>query len=187
MAKWKKKREIMRRYDQSASVYDVQYAEEQGAKIKAALSELELKKGSLILDVGCGTGLLFSHVAENASLLIGLDFSKLLSQANERAKQFSNVALLRADADFLPFPDKTFNLIFAVTLLQNLPGPLRVLFEITRVAQREATIIVTGLKKEFSREEFVQLLERAKLEISILKVDEQLRGYVAICVLESSC
>lgn len=187
MTKWKKKRRVMRRYDQSASVYDVQYAEEQGAKIQAALADLELKDGSLILDVGCGTGLLFSHVTESASLLVGLDFSGLLRHANDRAKQFSNVALLRADADFLPFPDKAFNVIFAVTLLQNLPSPLDALCEIARVAQREATIIVTGLKKEFSKEGLVQLLERAKLEISILKVDEHLRGYVAICVSENSC
>jgi ubiquinone/menaquinone biosynthesis C-methylase UbiE len=177
----------MRRYDQSASVYDLQYAEEQGAKILAALADLELKDGSLILDVGCGTGLLFSHVAESASLLVGLDFSGLLRHANDRAKQFSNVALVRADAGFLPFQDRVFDVIFAVTLLQNLPSPLDALCEIARVAHREATIIVTGLKKEFSKEEFVQLLERTKLEISILNVDEHLRGYIAICVSDNSC
>lgn len=181
MAKWKTKRKIRRRYDQSASVYDLQYAEEQGAKIQAALNEVELQDGSLILDVGCGTGLLFHHIAESAALLVGLDFSELLKQANDRAKQLSNITLLQADADFLPFPDRIFDVIFAVTLLQNVPSPLDALSEIARVAQRHATIVVTGLKKEFSREDFVQLLERAKLEITILKTDEHLKGYIAIC------
>jgi hypothetical protein len=47
-------------------------------------------------------------------------------------------------------------------------------------------VIATGLKKKFSREEFAQLLKRARLEISILKADEQLKGYVAICVARNS-
>ncbi len=177
----------MRRYDYSASVYDTQYCEEQEAKIKAALSEIKLRKGSSVLDVGCGTGLLFSHIAEDAALLVGLDFSSnILRQASKRAKQHSSVAILRADADFLPFPDKTFNAVFAITLLQNMPNPLRGLYEIKRVAQSKAAVIVTGLKKEFSREEFAQLLKGAKLEIWVMKADEQLKGYVAICAAKNS-
>ncbi len=187
MTEWNKKRKVMRRYDHSASVYDIQYAEEQKAKIKAALNELKLKKGSLVLDVGCGTGLLFPHIAEDAALLVGLDFSSIiLRQARKRARQHSSVAILRADVDFLPFRDKTFNVVFAITLLQNMPNPLRGLYEIKRVAQSKAAVIATGLKKEFSREEFARLLERAKLEISVMKADVQLRGYVAICVAKNS-
>jgi ubiquinone/menaquinone biosynthesis C-methylase UbiE len=182
MTEWDKKRRVMRRYDHSALVYDKQYAGEQEAKIKAALKKLELEKIGLALDVGCGTGLLFPHVAEDADLLVGLDLSsKILSQARKRAVQYSNVAILRADADVLPFPDGTFNKVFAITLLQNMPNPLRSLCEIKRVAQSKATIVVTGLKKEFSREEFAQLLKKAKLKISVVKADGQLKGYIAIC------
>jgi len=181
-ANWKKKRKIMRRYDHSASVYDRRYHEEQEAKTKAALDELVLVKGGLVLDVGCGTGLLFPHIAEGADLVVGLDFSsKILRQAKDRARQFLSVAILRADADFLPFPDGIFNVVFAITLLQNMPNPLRGLFEINRVIQSGAAVIVTGLKKEFSREEFAQLLKKAKLEILVVKTGEPLKGYIAIC------
>ncbi len=183
MTGWNRKRKVMRRYDHSASVYDVQYSEEQEAKIKAALDELKLEKSSLVLDVGCGTGLLFPHIAEDADLLVGLDFSlRILAQARKRAEKHSSVAILRADADFLPFPDRTFNMVFAITLLQNMPDPLRGLYEIKRVAQSKAAVIVTGLKKEFSREEFAHLLERAKFRFSVVKADERVKGYVAICV-----
>jgi len=182
-AEWNKKCKVMRRYDRSASVYDTQYGEEQEAKIEAVLSELKLRKGSLVLDVGCGSGLLFPHLAKDIDLLVGLDFSRnILRQAKKRAKQHSNIAILRADADFLPFKDNIFNAVFAITLLQNMPNPLRCLHEIKRVAQNAATVVVTGLKKEFSNEKFVQLLKEAKLEILVMKANGQLKGYVALCV-----
>jgi ubiquinone/menaquinone biosynthesis C-methylase UbiE len=185
-SEWNRKRKIMHHYDHSALVYDVQYREEQEAKIEAALDELKLRKSSLVLDVGCGTGLLFPHIATDVNLLVGLDFSpKILRQAWKRAKQYENVAILQADADSLPFPDKTFNPVFAITLLQNMPVPLRCLQEIKRVAKINATIIVTGLKKEFSKEKFEQLLSRAKLEISVIRANKQLKGYVAICTAKS--
>ncbi len=187
MTEWNKKRKVMRRYDYSAFVYDTQYLGEQEAKIKVALSELKLKKDSLVLDVGCGTGLLFPHIAEDTDLLVSIDFSSnILKQARKRAKQYSNVAILRADADFLPFPDKIFNVVFAITLLQNMPDPLHGLIEIKRVAQSKATVIATGLRRGVSKEEFAQLLEKAGFEISIVKADEQLKGYVAICVARNS-
>jgi demethylmenaquinone methyltransferase/2-methoxy-6-polyprenyl-1,4-benzoquinol methylase len=179
---WNQKRKIMHDYDYSASVYDVQYGEEQEAKIEAALDEVRLGKSSLVLDVGCGTGLLFPHIATDVDFLVGLDFSrKILKQAWKRAKQYGNVAILQADADFLPFSDETFNHVFAITILQNIPDPLRCLQEIKRVAKSEATVIVTGLKKEFSMERLKQLLKRACLKISLMKMDEQLKGYVAVC------
>ena len=75
MSEWKKKREVMLHYDQTAASYEAQYAEEQDAKMEAALSGVYLKENSLILDVGCGTGLLFPHIADKARLLVGIDTS----------------------------------------------------------------------------------------------------------------
>lgn len=187
MSEWNKKHEVMRRYDHSASVYDIQYGEEQEAKIKAALDELKLRKNSVVLDVGCGTGLLFPYIVKATDLLVGLDFSsKILKQAKKRSKEYSTVALLRADADFLPFQNQTFNAVFAITLLQNMPNPLRVLHETKRIAKSRAVIVVTGLKKEFSKDAFTQLLKKAKLQISIMKTNGQLKGYVAICVAKKA-
>jgi demethylmenaquinone methyltransferase/2-methoxy-6-polyprenyl-1,4-benzoquinol methylase len=182
MSEWNKKREVMRRYDHSALVYDIQYGEEQEAKIKAALNCFKLEKNSLVLDVGCGTGLLFPYITRNTNLLVGLDFSRsILKQAKKRCREHPSVALLRADADFLPFRNQTFNAVFAITLLQNMPNPLQALNEIKRVAKSQAVVIATGLRKEFSKDEFMRLLKKARLRILVMKADKQLRGYVVVC------
>jgi len=176
----------MRHYDRAAKVYDAQYSEEQEAKINAALKSLKLRDNAIVLDAGCGTGLLFPHIARAVRLVAGLDLSSsIMGEAKKRAKQLPNTALLRADADQMPFQDHTFDTVFAITLLQNTPNPHLTLEEIKRVSKSRAVIVATGLKKQFTLRSFTDLLHQARLNIKALETDERLRGYVAVCTKSS--
>ena len=181
--KWNQKRKTMRRYNLTAQLYDVRYAEEQEVKYKTALERLNVARNSKVLDVGCGTGFLFSHVAAEAQTVVGVDISgKLLLQAKARARKFRNVHLIQADADHLPFKANQFSVVFAFTVLQNLPKPLETLKEIKRIAERDASIVVTGLKKTFSLDAFRELLQSAGLRVVSLKDDDMLKCHVAVSV-----
>jgi len=182
MGEWKKKREVMLHYDQTAGGYDAQYAEEQNAKMEAALGNITLKKNSIMLDVGCGTGLLFPHIANKTQRLIAIDISRtLLKQAKKRAQQHPNLALIQADADHTPFKDQTFHTVFAITLLQNIPNPTVTLREIERIANPEATIGLTILKKRFTQKAITELLRKAKLKITILKTTAKTKDHIITC------
>jgi ubiquinone/menaquinone biosynthesis C-methylase UbiE len=182
MQEWDKKHGTMRHYDCQAKVYDAQYLEEQNAKIGSALKTVELRSNELVLDIGCGTGFLFHHIDNAAKLLVGLDISqKALQIAKKRTKSMSNTVLIRADADYTPFLDQTFDRIFAVTLLQNMPDPAKTISEIKRISTSETVFVLTGLKKKFTQEGFVSLLNRAQLKLSTTKTGEHLKGYVAVC------
>src|SRR3989304_1010748 len=173
----------MQRYDLTAQMYDVRYAEEQETKYKKALEKLNIPSNSLVLDVGCGTGLLFSHVAADAQTVVGLDVSrKLLLQAKEHARKIRNVHVVQADADYLPLKNDCFNIVFAFTVLQNMPKPLETLKEIKRTAKRDAAIVVTGLKKAFSSEAFRELLRHTGLRTVSFEDDDALKCYVAVTV-----
>ena len=186
VSEWKQKRRVMRRYDLTAQLYDVRYAEEQEAKYKIALKNLTITSNSHVLDVGCGTGLLFSHVAAEAETVVGLDVSgKLLLQAKERAKNFRNIHLVQADADHLPFKNEYFTVVFAFTVLQNMPKPAETLNEIKLTAKHDGSIVVTGLKKIFSLEVFGELLQQAGLRVVSLKDDGTLKCYVAVSLRSS--
>ena len=172
----------MRHYDQEATIYDAQYLGEQNAKIEDALSNTELKPNELVLDLGCGTGFLFQHIDETIRLLVGLDISSnVLQEAKKRTKNLSNIALVRADADNTPFPDCIFDRIFAITLLQNMPDPLKTISEMKRIGKPQTIFAVTGLKKKFTTKSFVDLLERARLKVVTLNTNERLKGHVAVC------
>jgi demethylmenaquinone methyltransferase/2-methoxy-6-polyprenyl-1,4-benzoquinol methylase len=179
--KWDQKRKIIRRYDLTAQLYDVRYAEEQDLKYRTALELLNVTRSSKVLDVGCGTGLLFRHVAAEAQTVVGMDISgKLLLQAKKRARNFRNVHLVQADADHIPFKHNYFSVVFAFTVLQNLPEPLETLKEVKRIAERDAPIVMTGLKKAFSLDAFRELLQSAGLRVVSLKDDDALKCHVAV-------
>lgn len=182
MAQWKKKRQILRRYNQSAAVYDAQYYEEQEAKIKTALANITIKKEDFILDVGCGTALLFPHLAQKTKFMVGVDVSKgILEKAKTRVKLFQNSAIVLADSDFLPFKAATFRFAFAITVLQNTPQPFRTLGEMKRVTKKQASVVVSGLRKRFSKSDFKQMLKEAGLRIKVLKLDKNQKEYISTC------
>lgn len=171
----------MQRYDLTAEMYDARYAEEQTSKYKKALENINLTGDSIVLDVGCGTGLFFSHVTVKSHIVVGLDVScELLLRAKEQAKTLRNVFVVQADADHLPFRNEFFDVVFSFTVLQNMPKPLMTLSELKRVAKLDGSIVVTGLKKVFSLDAFMDILEAAGLQAVSFVDDEFLKCYVAV-------
>lgn len=175
----------MRHYDLQAEIYNVQYLGEQNAKINEVLKNMKLKAQEMVLDLGCGTGFLFQHVSKRVKHVVGLDVSqKALAKAKKHSKNMSNVFLVRADADNTPFPDHLFDKVFAITVLQNMPNPKITITEMKRTSKPNSMFAVTGLKKKFTQEDYVSLLETSQLKIVWLNTNEQLKGHIAVCTIK---
>jgi demethylmenaquinone methyltransferase/2-methoxy-6-polyprenyl-1,4-benzoquinol methylase len=176
----------MRRYNLTSQMYDDRYRQEQEAKYRAALEGLNLQRDSWVLDVGCGSGLFFSHIMGAVQGVVGVDVSrKLLLQAHQRAKPCGNVSVVLADADHLPFKEDVFDFVFAFTVLQNMPKPVETLKQLRAVAAGDARFVVTGLKAALSLEVFGELLETAGLTAVSLRSDDTLRCNVVQCIQRS--
>jgi len=177
---WKDKRKVMQRYNLTANMYEERYAEEQKAKYEAALENVDIANCT-VLDVGCGSGLFFSHTAKKAEVLVAIDVSrKLLLKAKEQAQAFGNAFVLQADADHLPFREAFFDAVFAFTLLQNMPEPSETLNQLKLVVKLGGRVVVTGLKKAFALNTFMDVLEGAGLRIVSFVDEEDLKCYVAV-------
>ena len=164
----------------TAGMYEERYAEEQRAKYRAAMENVSVAGGA-VLDVGCGTGLFFSQVTSRASMVVGVDISrKLLLKAKDEGRKACNVSVLQADADHLPFGDAVFDAVFAFTVLQNMPKPSETLCEFKRVTKPPGSVVVTGLKKVFPMDRFMDFLEGTSMRVASFVDNEDLKCYVAV-------
>jgi ubiquinone/menaquinone biosynthesis C-methylase UbiE len=177
---WKSKRKVMRSYDVTSEMYDERYKDEQKRKYKKALESIETACKA-VLDVGCGSGLFFPEIASDVTLVVGVDVShNLLLKARRQADEFSNVHLLQADADNLPFIDRFYDAVFSFTVLQNLPNPKKTLCELERVTKFGGEIALTGLKKAFPLEKFMDILEGSSFKVVSFSDNESINCYIAV-------
>jgi ubiquinone/menaquinone biosynthesis C-methylase UbiE len=94
---------------------------------RQAVSELRLKSGDTVVDIGCGTGLnipLLQQAVGTQGRVIGVDISEeMLAQARDVAQhhQWSNVQLVCIDAPQFDFPSRVDAVLstYALTLVPN--------------------------------------------------------------------
>src|SRR5258708_26122191 len=104
-----------------------------------ALENISLKKGSQILDLGCGLGdttLLLSDFF-TGTYATGLDQdAALIKAANEEKKLLhANLYFVCGDALALPFDDNSFDFVFCRYLLHHIPDAVAAMEEMKRVCK----------------------------------------------------
>ena len=159
-----KKIEIISKYDQTADIYDRRYNSIQNLKYNLIFEKLKNIETDSILDVGCGTGLLFKLLKNNTNLFMGIDISRNMLKIALKKHRNKNLHLICADANFLPFRKNTFSSIFSVTVLQNLPNPENSIKEVFRVCERGGISIFTFLKKGLDLKQFVNMFQKTNLK-----------------------
>jgi len=101
---------------------------------KPLIELAQLKLGQKVLDVATGTGIVAIAAAEivgDEGYVVGVDISPgMLARARQKivASGLKNIEFVEADADYLNFPDNSFDIIFcsaAIVYLTDIPAALR--------------------------------------------------------------
>ncbi|MET0384402.1 MAG: class I SAM-dependent methyltransferase [Polyangiales bacterium] len=113
------------------------YERERGSGYHRMLDDLELRvvtplaTGRCVLEVGVGTGLILSRLAQHADSAWGVDVSAgMVSQAKQRG-----LSVVLGSVTDLPFADESFDLVCSFKVLAHVPDIGRALREITRVTK----------------------------------------------------
>ena len=112
----------------------------------------QIKPGDRALDLCCGTGDLARALAQHGASTTGLDFSQpMLDVAARRQRSFEpqilDLSYIQGDAQQVPFPDSTFDIVSIGYGLRNLTSWERGLDEMHRVAKPGARLIVLDFGK----------------------------------------
>ena len=106
--------------------------------------------GTRALDLCCGTGDISFALAQRGAATTGLDFSaQMLAVATERNRKSGTAApvFIQGDAQQIPFPENSFDIVTVGYGLRNLTSWQRGVDEMFRVAKPGARLIVLDFGK----------------------------------------
>ncbi len=103
--------------------------------------------GLRILDVGCGDGVLTAALAQGGAVVTGVDADpRMLAAGRARAEGMSlAVEFVEGDIQALPFPDATFDVVIAVTVLCFVPDAEWAVREMARVLKPGGRMVIGEL------------------------------------------
>src|SRR3989344_8245265 len=126
-------------YQETAKGYEELHKEEQLNKLRIIRGHVRVP--GKVLDIGCGP----FWSADFFDDIIGID------------PAFTGKDIIRASAEKMPFPDKTFDTILCVTAIHHFKLDAAIL-EMKRVAKKNAQLVITVLKKSPKFNNIVKIL-----------------------------
>jgi SAM-dependent methyltransferase len=107
-----------------------------------------LESSALVLEVACGAAHQGEAIAPQVGRVVGADLiPEMLAVARRRLREraVEGVALARADAARLPFPDASFDMTFCRFAVHHFADPGEQLAEMVRVSRAEGRVAVIDL------------------------------------------
>jgi len=137
---------IKKIYNGYASFYDFLFKGFFHPRQKMAISDLNIKPGDNILDVGVGTGLTLPLYPRDCHVT-GVDISvDMLRQAKKKVEKMGliNVNIMEMDACCLSFEDNSFDFVVATHIISVVPDPYKVISEMRRVAKPDGKLVIVN-------------------------------------------
>jgi 2-polyprenyl-6-hydroxyphenyl methylase / 3-demethylubiquinone-9 3-methyltransferase len=108
------------------------------AAARATLVPRAPRPGSLLVDVGCGAGVLAPHVAHLGYRHLGVD---IVPGSAELARE-RGITVVLGDARGIPLSDGCADVVVAGEVLEHVPDLDRVVAEVTRILRPGGTLVI---------------------------------------------
>lgn len=138
--------QVKNEFEKTASSYDMRWAKYNLGSHLATIRNLPLRGDERILDLGCGTGELERHIQCKwpGVTVVGVDLcQKMVTHAREKFSKDLPIRFLCANAQALPFPAGTFDLVVSSSAFHFIPDSEAALNEVKRVVVPGGRIVIT--------------------------------------------
>lgn len=133
-------------YDLAAATYDKKEKYLNSFEQNKFLPLLGDLKNKRVLDVGAGTGRLSLSMAKIGAQVTALDISEqMLKILKNKDKKITTIV---GDAEALPFPNNTFDIVTAAFLIVHLKDPLAFFDEAYRVLQDGGILAISNINQK---------------------------------------
>jgi len=180
-------------FNGKAAIWDETVAEKDIAKLERMAKRLDIKPGSIVLDVGTGTGVFIPFLLREigkSGRIIALDFAeKMLMQA--RAKSFNgNIDYLCAAVTNIPRGNEIFDIIVCYSSFPHFQDKPGALAEMNRVIKGGGRLLICHTSSRASINEIHRQIPAVENDIIPDKSEMQemlsIAGFVDIKVENDS-
>ncbi|MCE7921250.1 MAG: hypothetical protein DCC59_07480 [Chloroflexi bacterium] len=138
-------------YNAIAPNYNARYDQNPLAGISRALRALvKQNRARDVLEVGCGTGRWVMELNPLARRVVGLDFS--LGMLKQARGQDEALSLTNGDANRLPFPSASFDLVLSVNALHHYADQRAFIAEARRLLRAGGALAIINLDPHIGRD-----------------------------------
>jgi ubiquinone/menaquinone biosynthesis C-methylase UbiE len=141
----KHKETVQKQFTKTADAF-AKFAVRDSAEVVAEKVEFAKPQPyELVLDVACGPGAFVLAIAPRVRFVMGIDLTpEMLRQARafQAETQIVNAVFALADADHLPFPDASFDLVSCQHAFHHITKLEPVLLEMIRVTKPEGRLLI---------------------------------------------
>lgn len=131
-----------------AADWDKNFTAEDLQVLSDLIAEFGLKPGDRVVDLGCGTGVLFDILRREigiSGLVVGIDFSLAMVRKAHQNFPFRNCPAVNAEAENLPLKDANFDMVISFASFPHFSNHPRVVREISRVLRKGSRLYILHL------------------------------------------
>lgn len=142
-------------FDRAAGGWDRTHHRDTHEKLCHLIDSLDINRGEKVVDLGCGTGVLFPHILEKVGgegKILGIDYSlEMLKEARVRMLSprepvsTDNILLATGDARFLPVREESFEVVTCFAAFAHFEDKESALSEMQRLLKPGGRVYIIHL------------------------------------------
>jgi len=132
-------------FNEKAAIWDEDIAEKDTTKLERMAERLNIEPGSMVLDVGTGTGVFLPFVLDRIGTggrIVALDFAEQMLRKAQAKGIHGNVDYLQADITNIPLRNNIFDIVVCYSSFPHFQDKLKVLNDIARVMKSGGRLLI---------------------------------------------
>ena len=139
---------VREEFTQQAQAYAANPLIKNTDRLATLVQAVRPQTGARVLDVATGPGYVAAAFAEAGCEVVGLDLTPAPLELAERMREergLSNLRFQLGDAEHLPFPEPTFDIVVSRYALHHCEDPQCILAEMARVCRLQGNVVIQDL------------------------------------------